>query len=369
MNIFFGTPPFYSPLGLFNGTKPARCRKIYSSSPFCFMIDDLRKSALKAILGAKNLEELANLRLEYFGRKGKITELFLDLKNLAGEEKARLGKGANELKKELELSLEKKKQELVQMPPAAKDRVDITAPGHKLPKGHLHPRTIVLRKVEEIFQSLGFSVIDSAEMETDYYNFQALNYPKDHPARDMQDTFYINDEFLLRSQTSPNQVRFMEKHNPPFRIIVPGKVYRRDTSDATHESQFYQVEGLMVDKHISIGHFKAVIAEFFKRLYGKEIKVRLRPSYFPFTEPSFEPDISCTFCDGKWCRICKNTGWLEMAGAGMVHPFVFKSAGYSPYEWQGFAFGFGLDRLAMMKYMINDIRLLNFGDMRFLKQF
>lgn len=333
------------------------------------MIDELRKLALKRVLGVKNLEELENLRIEYFGRKGKIAEFLARLKDITGQEKVEFGKAINELKKEIELLMEKKKKELGLALLAVKDWIDLSAPGHKLPKGHLHPRTIVLRRVEEIFQSLGFSVVDSHEMETDYYNFQALNYPKDHPARDMQDTFYITDEFLLRSQTSPSQVRFMEKHNPPLRIIVPGKVFRRDASDATHESQFYQVEGLMVDKHISIGHFKAVIGEFFSRLYGKEIKIRLRPSYFPFTEPSFEPDISCTFCDGKGCRICKNTGWLEMAGAGMVHPFVFKSSGYNPYEWQGFAFGFGLDRLAMMKYKINDIRLLNFGDMRFLNQF
>lgn len=338
---------------------------------FCplFMIDKIRKSALKAILGAKNLEDLENLRIEYFGRKGKVAEILTRLKDLAGEEKASLGKSANELKREIEALMEKRKKEVGQSLEMAKDWIDLTAPGRRLPKGHLHPRTQVLRRVEEIFQSLGFSVVDSPEMETDYYNFQALNYPKDHPARDMQDTFYINDEILMRSQTSPMQVRFMEKHNPPLRVIVPGKVYRRDASDATHETQFYQVEGLMVDKDINIGHFKAIITEFFKRLYGKEIKIRLRPSYFPFTEPSFEPDISCTFCDGKGCRICKNTGWLEMAGAGMVHPFVFKSAGYSSYEWQGFAFGFGLDRLVMMKYRINDIRLLNFGDLRFLQQF
>lgn len=333
------------------------------------MIDKLRESALKEILGAKNIEELEKLRIKYFGRKGKVTEILRKLKDMAETERQEIGKLANQLKHEIEALVEKKKKELGLARETEREWIDITAPGHKLPCGHLHPRTLVLRRVEEIFQSLGFSVVDSAELETDYYNFQALNYPKDHPARDMQDTFYITDELLMRSQTSPNQVRYMEKHNPPLRIIVPGKVYRRDASDATHESQFFQVEGLMVDKHISVGHFKAIMAEFFKRLYGKEVKIRLRPSYFPFTEPSFEPDISCTFCDGKGCRICKNTGWLEMAGAGMVHPFVFKSAGYSPYEWQGFAFGFGLDRLVMMKYKINDIRLLNFGDIRFLKQF
>ncbi len=332
-------------------------------------IKELRDAALKQILGAKNTEELEKLRIEYFGRKGSLTEILASLKNLAGEERIALGKSANELKREIEELMERKKKEISQSLATVKDWIDISAPGHKLAKGHLHPRTIVLRRVEEIFQSLGFSVIDSQEMETDYYNFQVLNYPKDHPARDMQDTFYITDEFLMRSQTSPNQVRFMEKQNPPLRVIVPGKVFRRDATDATHESQFFQVEGLMVDKRISIGNFKAVMSEFFSQLYGQNVKIRLRPSYFPFTEPSFEPDISCTFCGGKGCKICKNTGWLEMAGAGMVHPFVFKSAGYSPYEWQGFAFGFGLARLVMMKYKINDMRLLNFGDLRFLRQF
>ncbi|TSC52955.1 MAG: hypothetical protein LiPW39_489 [Parcubacteria group bacterium LiPW_39] len=206
-------------------------------------------------------------------------------------------------------------------------------------------------------------------METDYYNFQALNFPKDHPARDMQDTFKINEDFLLRAHTSPMQVRYMEKNNPPLRIIVPGRVFRRDATDASHDCQFYQVEGLMVDKHISAANFKAIIEEFFKRFYSQDVKIRLRPSFFPFTEPSFEVDMSCSVCGGKGCKVCGHSGWLEMAGAGMVHPFVFKSAGYGPYEWQGFAFGFGLDRLVMMKYKINDIRLLNFGHLRFLKQF
>ena len=332
-------------------------------------LKNLRNSALKEILGAKNLEELEKLQIKYLGRKGELTEILRKLKDMAEAQRQKSGKFANQLKWEIEGMVEKKKKELGFLSSVDKEWVDISAPGHKLPKGYLNPRTLVLRKVEEIFQSLGFSVIDSTEMETDYYNFQALNFPKDHPARDMQDTFYLTDEILMRTHTSPNQVRFMEKHNPPLRVIMPGKCFRRDASDATHDSQFYQVEGLMVDKNISVANFKAVIAEFFKRLFGKEVKMRLRPSYFPFTEPSFEPDISCTFCAGSGCKICKDTGWLEMAGAGMVHPFVFKSAGYSPYEWRGFAFGFGLERLVMMKYKINDIRLLNFGDLRFLKQF
>jgi phenylalanyl-tRNA synthetase alpha chain len=332
-------------------------------------IKELRELALKEVLGAKNLEELEKLEIKYLGRKGSLTEVLKQLKELSEEMRSQIGAAANQLKHELASTLERRKKEIKATLEDSREWVDISAPGHKLAKGHLNPRTLILRRVEEIFQSLGFSVVDSQEMETDYYNFQALNFPKDHPARDMQDTFYLNDEILMRTQTSPNQVRFMESHNPPLRVIVPGKVFRRDASDATHESQFYQVEGLMVDKNISVANFKAVIAEFFKQLFGKEVKIRLRPSYFPFTEPSFEPDISCTFCEGMGCGVCKETGWLEMAGAGMVHPFVFKSAGYSLYEWQGFAFGFGLDRLVMMKYKINDMRLLNFGDLRFLKQF
>ncbi|MDD5589596.1 MAG: phenylalanine--tRNA ligase subunit alpha [Candidatus Portnoybacteria bacterium] len=332
-------------------------------------MEHIELEAKKEIGSAKNSQELEALRIKYLGRKGRMAELLLQIKDLSNEERAQRGKQINQLKRELEELFEKKKNEIKNSESNKNEKIDVTAPGRALPFGHLHPRTLILRQVEKIFQSLGFSVVDSSEMETDYYNFQALNFPKDHPARDMQDTFYIDDELLLRTQTSPNQVRYMEKHNPPLRVIVPGKVFRRDASDATHESQFYQVEGLMVDKNISIGNFKAVILEFFKQLFGKEVKIRLRPSFFPFTEPSFEPDIQCVFCDGKGCRVCKNTGWIEMAGAGMVHPFVFKSAGYAPYEWQGFAFGFGLDRLAMMKYKIDDLRMLNFGDMRFLRQF
>ncbi|MFH0852039.1 MAG: phenylalanine--tRNA ligase subunit alpha [bacterium] len=332
-------------------------------------LKELRDAALKEVLGVKNLEELEKLEIKYLGRKGELTEILRGLKDMAEAERQKVGKFANQLKHELDGMIEKKRKELGKSLEAAKEWIDITAPGKKLPAGHLHPRTQVMRQVEEIFQSLGFSVIDSREMETDYYNFQALNFPKDHPARDMQDTFEIGDEMLLRAHTSPMQVRYMEKHNPPLRIIVPGRVFRRDATDASHDWQFYQVEGLMVDKHISVANFKAVMLEFFKRLYGQEVKIRLRPSYFPFTEPSFEVDMSCAVCGGKGCRVCGQTGWLEMAGAGMVHPFVFRSAGYSPYEWQGFAFGLGLDRLVMMKYKINDIRLLNFGDMRFLKQF
>lgn len=332
-------------------------------------LEELRKLALKEVLGAKNIEELENIRIKYFGRKGKVTEILAGLKNMSTEQRVNLGKSANELKRELESLLEKRKHELGVSFEAQKEWIDVTAPGHKLPKGHLHPRTQVLRRVEEIFQSLGFSVVQGPELETDFYNFEALNVPKDHPARDMQASLYIDEETVLRTQTSPMQVRYMESHQPPLRIIVPGRVFRRDATDATHDCQFYQIEGLMVDKEISVANFKAVMLEFFKSLYGQEVRIRLRPSYFPFTEPSFEVDMGCAVCGGKGCKVCSYSGWLEMVGAGMVHPFVFKSAGYAADEWQGFAFGIGLDRIVMMKYKINDIRLLNFGDMRFLRQF
>jgi len=332
-------------------------------------LKELRDAALKEVLGAKNLEELEKLEIKYLGRKGELTEILRGLKDMAEDERKKIGNFANQLKYELDGMIEKKRKELGKSLEAVKEWIDITAPGKKLPAGHLHPRTQVMRQVEKIFQSLGFSVIDGPELETDYYNFEALRIPKDHPARDMQDTFYINDNLLLRTQTSPNQVRYMEKHNPPLRVIVPGKCFRRDSTDASHEVQFYQVEGLMVDKNISVASFKSVISAFLKQFFNREVKTRLRPSFFPFTEPSFELDMECLICDGKGCSVCKDTGWLEVIPGGMVHPFVFKSAGYSPYEWQGYAFGMGLDRMVMMKYKINDVRLLNFGDMRFLKQF
>ncbi|MBI4709478.1 MAG: phenylalanine--tRNA ligase subunit alpha [Candidatus Portnoybacteria bacterium] len=333
------------------------------------MLKQLKEAVLKEIEAAKNINSLEDLRIRYFGRKGKITEVLRKLKDLSQEERINIGASANQLKQELELILEQKKKDLGASFEAAREWIDISAPGHKLPRGHLHPRTQVLRKIEEIFQSLGFSVVWGPELETDFYNFEALNVPKDHPARDMQDTFYVDEQMLLRTQTSPMQVRYMEKHEPPLRIIVPGKVFRRDATDASHDCQFYQIEGLMVDKEISVANFKAVIQEFFKRFYGQDTKIRLRPSFFPFTEPSFEVDMVCAVCGGHGCRVCGQTGWLEMMGAGMVHPFVFKSAGYISGQWQGFAFGMGLDRLVMMKYRINDIRLLNSGDLRFLKQF
>lgn len=330
------------------------------------------QQALEKIEDEKALDDL---RVKYMGRKGVVADLLNELKNMPPEQKREAGNKINSFKREVDLALEEKRQLLITSSKSLKnDWFDMSIPGVKHPRGHFHPRTIVMRQAESIFQSMGFSVADGPELETDWYNFEALNIPKEHPARDMQDTFYVanpggGSDLVMRTQTSPVQVRFMEKNAPPLRIIAPGRVFRREATDASHDYQFYQIEGLMVDKHISVADFKGVIAEFFKRFYGKKVDVRLRPSYFPFTEPSFEIDISCVFCNKKGCRICSNGGWLEVAGAGMVNQIVFESAGYARNEWQGFAFGFGFERLVMMKYKVDDIRLLNGGDLRFLKQF
>lgn len=349
------------------------------------MIEDLKNKFQELMAKVGNKKTLADLELKFLGRKGEINNLLKEIKTLAAEEKVVAGKLINDFKKEIEQEIIIKKKDLLAVGQRLIKKIDVTAPGAKVVSGHLHPRTQVLRKIEEIFISLGFSVVEGPELETQWYNFEALNIPKDHPARDMQDTFYVKnptdpasrgkrEDLVLRTHTSPNQVRFMEKNNPPLRIIVPGKVFRNEATDATHDFQFYQVEGLMVDKTISVANFKAIMEEFFKRLYGSGAKIRLRPSYFPFTEPSFEVDLSCVFCQSspdkrKGCRLCSGTGWIEIAGAGMVNQFVFEQAGYVRNEWQGFAFGIGFERIVMAKHKINDIRLFSSGDMRFLKQF
>jgi len=339
-------------------------------------LTELKNNFHKELEGAQDNKALEFLRVKYLGRKGVVADLLNELKNMSAEERREAGNKINSFKKEIEEAFEIKRAEIEVLGEGgqAKDWFDVTVPGVKHPKGHFHPRTIVMRQAESIFQSMGFSVADGPELETDWYNFEALNIPKEHPARDMQDTFYVanpagGSDLVMRTQTSPVQVRFMEKNNPPLRIIAPGKVFRREATDASHDYQFYQVEGLMVDRHISVANFKAIIAEFFKRFYGDKVDVRLRPSYFPFTEPSFEIDISCVICNQKGCSVCQQRGWTEAGGAGMVNQIVFENAGYSRNEWQGFAFGFGFERLVMMKYKIDDIRLLNSGDMRFLKQF
>jgi len=333
----------------------------------------LKNRVQKEVEKALDLKELDEIFKKYLGKRGEITRILRSLEKLPKAKRVKIGREANELKNFLREKMEQKKSSFVKTTEDKEEWLDITAPGQKLALGHLHPLTQVQRKVEEIFQTMGFSVVEGPDMETEWYNFDALNIPKDHPARDLWDTFYLKNGLLLRTHTSPVQVRYMEKNNPPLRIIVPGNVFRHEATDSSHEFQLYQVEGLMVDKKVSVANFKAIIGEFFRRFFRNDIKFRLRPDYFPFTEPSFDIGISCLVCGGKGCLVCKGTGWVEMAGAGMVHPNVFKNAGLIPNPpaggWQGWAFGFGLDRLAMMKYKINDIRLFRSGDLRFLNQF
>jgi phenylalanyl-tRNA synthetase alpha chain len=323
-------------------------------------INQIKKQALSELEKIRNPLELEVFRVKYLGRKGELTAILRSLKDLPLEERKKIGENANKFRQELIGAIEEKCKKIENCKLKIENyKLDITAPGIKLPQGHLHPITKVLRQVEEIFGSMGFKVVEGPDIETEYYNFDVLNIPAEHPARDVWDTFWLKNGLLLRTHTSPMQARYMEKNNPPLRIIVPGRVFRYEATDASHSHTFYQIEGLMVDKEISVANFKAVIEEFLKRLFSKDIKIRLRPSYFPFTEPSFEVDVK----GGKF----KN--WLEIMGAGMVHPNVFKAAGYNPADWQGFAFGMGLDRLSMIKYGISDIRLFYSGDLRFLKQF
>lgn len=342
----------------------------------------LQKKAKKEIKEAKDLKELDLVFRKYLDKKGEITLLLKSLKKIPKEKRGKKGKEINLLKEFVEKVIKEKSEKIKEKERAKalkKEKIDVSAPGKKVSLGHLHPLTLVQQRVEEIFQSMGFSIVEGPEVENEWYNFDALNLPTDHPARDLQDTFFIKqknreelstrEKLILRTHTSPVQIRYMEKNNPPLRIIVPGRVFRHEATDASHEANFYHIEGLMVDKNISVANFKAVIQKFFKRFFEREIQIRLIPCYFPFTEPSFEVDITCLACNGKGCSVCQKTGWMEMIGAGMVHPKVFKNSGLDPKEWQGFAFGMGLDRLAMMKYKINDIRLFYGGDLRFLKQF
>lgn len=343
-------------------------------------LKSIKVSAQKEIKEAKTLKELNEVFKKYLGRKGKLSLVLRSLKKLSLKERKKVGRQANELKDFLRPAFEKKAEQigLISAPAEKEGWVDVTIPGKKITLGHLHPLTLVQRDACQIFEQMGFSVVLGPDIESEWYNFDALNIPKEHPARDLWDTLWLKPTFnlksktsnlLLRTHTSPMQVRYMEENKPPLRIIVPGRCFRHEATDASHEMQFYQLEGLMVGKEVTAAHFKAIIQEFFKKFFKKSVEVRLRPDYFPFTEPSFDVAITCTVCGGKGCSVCSGTGWLEMAGAGMVHPNVFKNSGLNPKEWQGWAFGFGLERLAMMKYKINDIRLFNSGDLRFLKQF
>ena len=333
----------------------------------------LKQQALAELATAKSPDELKNLRVKYLGKKGPMTEILRGMGALPAEERPKIGKIVNEIKKELETALEEKGSLLEEQELAAKlaqEKIDITLPGRVPASGHLHPITLTLREIKKIFMRMGFDVMEGPEIENDYFNFEALNLPKNHPARDMQDTFYITDEFLLRTQTSPIQARTMQsrKPNTPIRMIAPGTVYRNDY-DATHSPMFHQVEGLVIDKNISLADLKGTLETFCKEMFGSSVEIRLRPSYFPFTEPSAEVDISCVICGGKGCRVCKNSGWLEILGSGMVHPHVLEMSGYDPKIMNGYAFGMGVERIAMLKYGIDDLRLFFENDLRFIRQF
>lgn len=335
-------------------------------------IEQIRLDAKQAISEASTIEQLENIRVLYLGKKGKITSLLRSLGTFPSEERPKLGALLNQIKDELAQLIASKKEELFKKE-TKKEFVDVTIPGRKFRLGSLHPITQVIYEIERIFSSIGFSVETGPEIETEYYNFEALNTPEDHPARDVQDSFYINKEkgVLLRTHTSPVQIRVMEKQKPPIRMIAYGRCYRRDAPDATHSPEFYQVEGLAVDTNITFAELKGTLTLFFQAFFGEEIKLRFTPSFFPFTEPSAEVSISCTICSGADpnCRTCKGSGFLEVAGCGMVHPAVFKAVGYDPEKYTGFAFGMGIDRLVMLKYGIDDIRLLYQNDIRFLSQF
>jgi len=334
-------------------------------------LQQVKQDAFTALAGAASLGELNDLRVKYLGKKGLITEVLRGMGKLSAEERPLIGQLANEIRDEIEASLAQKIEKIKEVEKNKKletEKIDITLPGKPIKLGRKHPLTQVINDLEDIFISMGFTVVKGPEIETDYYNFEGLNIPKDHPARDTQDSFYITPEILLRTQTSPVQARTMENNKPPIKIIAPGKVYRRD-ADVTHSPMFHQIEGLVVDENISFSHLKGVLVGFIRKMFGEDRKIRFRPHYFPFTEPSAEVDVSCIICGGEGCRICSHTGWLEILGSGLVHPRVLEMAGYDSEKYSGFAFGMGVERIAMLKYGIDDIRLLFENDLRFLKQF
>jgi phenylalanyl-tRNA synthetase alpha chain len=335
------------------------------------IFQSLRKDAFKALEEAVDFEAIRKIEADYLGKSGRLTRVLRGLKDLPEPERKEVGSTANALKKEIEEKIKIKKDE-TEKSRALKsedDWFDISRPGKKIPRGHLHPISRVLKEVAAIFESMGFEIVEGPEAETEYYNFDALNIPKNHPARDLMDTFWLRplkNHLLLRTHTSPMEARYMEKNNPPLRIIAPGKCFRREATDASHEHTFYQVEGLMVGKNISLSNLKGTLEQFMRRFYGEKVKLRWQPSFFPFVEPGLELLMGCSVCGGKGCSVCSGSGWLEVIPCGMTHPEVFKAAGYNPSEWQGFAFGMGLDRIAMMKYKIDDIRLFHSGDWRFI---
>lgn len=337
-------------------------------------LEALRAEALQALDQASGIQELGDLRVKYLGKKGLLTEILRGMGALSAEERPVVGQVANEVRAAIEQKLQEKQAALEQAETERRLRsetIDVTLPGRPSPLGTIHPINRVIREIEDIFIGMGYTVAEGPEVELDYYNFEALNIPKNHPARDMQDTFYITEEVLLRTHTSPVQARTMlaRKGEVPIKIICPGKVYRRDEDDATHSHQFTQIEGLVIDRNIRMSDLKGTLLQMARELFGPDTRIRLRPSFFPFTEPSVEVDVSCFRCGGHGCRLCKQSGWIEILGAGMVHPNVLRMGGYDPEQYSGFAFGMGPDRIAMLKYGIDDIRHFYTNDLRFLKQF
>lgn len=341
-------------------------------------IDSVLQKARQMLGAAQTMQDLEQVRVQLLGKKGELTGILKQLGKLSAEERPKMGQLANEVRGQIEAHIEEKTGELQEAALARRlqeETLDITMPAVRQPAGGLHPLSIVLNDMIDIFKSMGFDVVDGPEVETDYYNFEALNVPADHPARDMQDTFYLGDNLLLRTQTSAAQIRTMESRRPPIRMICPGRVYRADEVDATHSPVFHQVEGLVVDKGITMCDLKGTLEQFAREIYGKDAKIKFRPSFFPFTEPSVEVDVSCPKCGGAGhtaagdCGVCKGSGWIEILGAGMVHPRVLSGCGIDPQVYSGFAFGIGLDRLTITKYKISDIRLIFENDLRFLGQF
>lgn len=335
-------------------------------------LQKIREEAIQKIQSSENLDKLNEIKVSVLGKKGALTEVLKGMKNVDAEERPKVGQMVNDTRAAIEEKIEEMRARLAAAAREAQlqaEVIDVTLPAKKNHIGHRHPNTIALDELERIFIGMGYEVVEGPEVEYDYYNFEALNIPANHPAKDEQDTFYINDKIVLRTQTSPVQVRVMEQGKLPIRMIAPGRVFRSDEVDATHSPSFHQVEGLVIDKNITFADLKGTLAEFAKELFGEETKVKFRPHHFPFTEPSAEMDVTCFKCGGKGCRMCKNSGWIEILGCGMVHPRVLKMSGINPEEYSGFAFGVGLERIALLKYEIDDMRLLYENDMRFLKQF
>lgn len=335
-------------------------------------LEKIKKEAQQRLESSESLDMVNEIRVSVLGKKGSLKEILKGMKNVPPEERPKVGQMVNEVREQIEAAIsdaQKTIERKVQEQRLAAETIDVTLPSRRLPMGHSHPNVIALKELERIFVGMGYEVIEGPEVERDYYNFEALNIPADHPAKDEQDTFYINGDILLRTQTSSTQIHAMESGKIPIRMIAPGRVYRSDAVDATHSPTFHQVEGLVVDKGVTFADLKGTLDEFAKKLFGEETKTRFRPHHFPFTEPSAEMDVSCFKCGGKGCSFCKGEGWIEILGCGMVHPHVLEICGIDPNEYSGFAFGVGLERIALLNYEIDDMRLLYENDVRFLKQF